>query len=348
MNMKDYIKEDNLRMNRIKDIIDLIMSMQALRYGVSLAEIQEKYEVSRRTATRMKDIVLELCPQAVELQTNSRVKRWGFKGKAVNLYNYTPDDIVDIENIKELCKINNLEIKTDVLDKLINSIKSSTNTNLSAYDNDIEALLECEGFAARQGSNYKIDGELLSKIRVALKSMKKVRFDYNSADYEIDKKTGFRRIKGLKPTKTVIVEPLGIIYNERHYLVAKDRDKIKNYMIHKISNFEILEEYVSPDNAFDLKKYTQESFGVFHDELVKVKLKFNKEVAEDVLNYNFHPTQKITQQKNGSIIVEFTSSGTKSILFNLFKWGSNVEIVSPKKLKDRYRNYLNEVLENLK
>ena len=115
-----------------------------------------------------------------------------------------------------------------------------------------------------------------------------------------------------------------------------------------VGNFEILEEYVSPDNDFDLKKYTQESFGVFHDELVKVKLKFNKEIAEDVLNYNFHPTQKITQQKNGSVIVEFTSSGIKSILFNLFKWGSNVEIVSPKKLKDRYRNYLNEVLNNLK
>jgi len=348
MDMKDYIKEDNLRMNRIKDIIDLIMSMQALRYGVSLAEIQEKYEVSRRTATRMKDIVLELCPQAVELQTNSRVKRWGFKGKAVNLYNYTPDDIVDIENIKELCKINNLEIKTDVLNKLINSIKSSTNTNLSAYDNNIEALLECEGFAVRQGSNYKIDSELLSKIRIALKSMKKVQFDYNSTDYEIDKNTGFRKIACLKPTKTVTVEPLGIIYNERHYLVAKDKDKIKNYMIHKISNFEILEEYVSPDNDFDLKKYAQESFGVFHDEPVKVQLKFNKEIAEDVLNYNFHPTQNIAQQKNGSVVVEFTSSGIKSILFNLFKWGSNVEIVSPKKLKDRYRNYLNEVLNNLK
>ncbi len=350
MDMKEYIKEDNLRMNRIKDIIDLIMSMQALRYGISLAEIQEKYEVSRRTATRMKDIVLELCPQVEELQINSRTKRWGFKGKAVNLYNYTSCDIANIENIKELCKINNLEIKTEVLDKLINSIKSSANTNLSALDNDIEALLECEGFAVRQGSNYKIDSELLSKIRIALLSMKKVRFCYNSTDYEIDKNTGFRKIKGLKPTKTVTVEPLGIIYNERHYLVAKDINnsgKIKNYMIHKISNFELLEDYVSPDNDFDLKKYTQETFSVFHDELVKVKLKFNKEIAQDVLNYNFHPTQKITQLKNGSVVVEFATSGTKSILFNLFKWGTNVEIVSPKKLKDRYRNYLKEIMINL-
>lgn len=347
MDMKDYIKEDNLRMNRIKDIIDLIMSMQALRYGISLAEIQEKYEVSRRTAIRMKDVVLELCPQVVELQVNSKTKRWGFKGKAVNLYNYTPDDVVDIENIKELCKINNLEIKHYVLDKLINSIKSSTNTNLSAYDNDIEALLECEGFAIKQGSSYKVDNETLSKIRIALLSMKKIQFNYKSADYTIDKNTGFRKIACLKPIKTVIVEPLGILYGERHYLVAKDSDKIKNYLIHKIENLEVLDEYVTPDNDFDLKTYANESFGIFHDEILKVKLKFKKEIAEDVLNYNFHPTQKITQLKNGSVVVEFTTSGTKSILFNLFKWGTNVEIVSPKKLKDRYKNYLKEIIVNL-
>jgi len=347
MDMKDYIKEDNLRMNRIKDIIDLIMSMQALRYGISLAEIQEKYEVSRRTATRMKDIVLELCPQVEELQINSRTKRWGFKGKAVNLYNYTSCDIVNIENIKELCKINNLEIKTDILDKLINSIKSSTNTNLSALDNDIEALLECEGFAIKQGSSYKVDNGILSKIRIALLSMKKIQFNYKSADYTIDKNTGFRKIKGLKPIKTVTVEPLGILYSERHYLVAKDEDKIKNYLIHKIENLEVLDEYITPDNDFDLKTYANESFGIFHDEILKVKLKFKKEIAEDVLNYNFHPTQKITQLKNGSVVVEFTSSGTKSILFNIFKWGNNVEIVSPKKLKDRYKNYLKEIIVNL-
>ena len=347
MNMKDYIKDDNLRMNRIKDIIDLIMLMQSRTRGISLAEIQEEFEVSRRTAIRMKDVVLELCPQVEELQINSRTKRWGFKGKAVNLYNYTSCDIVNIENIKELCKINNLEIKTDVLDKLINSIKSSTNTNLSALDNDIEALLECEGFAVRQGSNYKVDNETLSKIRIALLSMKKIQFNYKSADYTIDKNTGFRKIACLKPIKTVIVEPLGILYGERHYLVAKDKDKVKNYLIHKIENIKVLDEYVTPDNDFNLKTYANESFGIFHDEVLKVKLKFKKGIAEDVLNYNFHPTQKIKQQKDGNVVVEFTSSGTKSILFNLFKWGNDVEIVSPKKLKDRYKNYLKEIMNNL-
>ena len=76
MNMKDYIKEDNLRMQRIKDIIDLIMLMQSRTQGISLAEIQEEFEVSRRTAQRMKDVVINLYPdKVVELQENSKIVR---------------------------------------------------------------------------------------------------------------------------------------------------------------------------------------------------------------------------------------------------------------------------------
>ena len=82
--MKEYIKDDNLRMNRIKDIIDLIMLMQSRTTGVSLNEIQEDFNVSRRTAQRMKDIVMTLYPQVSEIKTNSRIKRCGFKGKPVN------------------------------------------------------------------------------------------------------------------------------------------------------------------------------------------------------------------------------------------------------------------------
>ena len=35
------------------------------------------------------------------------------------------------------------------------------------------------------------------------------------------------------------------------------------------------------------------------------------------------------------------------LLFNLFKWGTNVEIIAPKKLKDKYKSHLGEILRIL-
>jgi len=341
------MSENSERKKSIKNIIDLIMTMQSLRYGISLKEIQEKYAVSRRTAIRMKDAVLDLCPNAQELETHTHAKRWGVKGRAVNLFNFNSDDIADFENIKELCRINHLENKIHLLDKIITSIKSANNTNLSSLENDAEILLENEGFIARQGAGFKVKPETLAVIRDALKSMKKLRFNYQSADYERDKETNFRIIKGLKPVKSVTAVPLGILYGDKHYLIAQNDNKIKNYLLHKITDIKVLDEYFEPENSFNLKEYSAQSFGIYHDEILNIKLKFRKEIADDVLNYNFHPSQKIEQQKNGAVIVKFQAAGEKSIMFNLFKWGENVQIISPKSLKDKYKSYLSGILKNI-
>ena len=344
--MKNIYMKDEIRYERILNIIDLIMTMQSNTFGVSLKDIQTAYNVSRRTAQRMKDIVISLYPQVKELQTNSKIKRWGFKGKPVNLFDFNSDDIADLENIKELCEINNLSDKISVLNKVIESIKSANNLNLTTLENDIEAMMECEGYAVRQGANFNVDNKTLSTIRMAIKSMKKIQFGYQAKDYfDLNEKNiaGYRVQKGLKPKKTINAEPLGILYGERHYLIAKNDGKIKQYLLHRISDIKVLDEYFIPDADFNLREWANSSFGIFQDKVINVKLKFKKEIADDVIKYNFHPTQQIKQQKNGDVVVTFTSSGTKSILWNIFKWGVNVEIIAPKSLKEQYKNYLKDV-----
>ena len=340
--------ENELRFERILNIIDLIMTMQARTCGVSLKDIETAYSVSRRTAQRMKDLILSLYPQVTELQTNIKVKRWGFKGKPVNLSNFSADDIADLASIKELCKINNMYDKLPLLDKVINTIRLCNNPNLHSIENDTGILLESEGFAVRQSAGFDINPKILLTIRNAIKSMKKLEFDYQAKDYyplEEKNLAGFRIQKGLKPKKTVVAEPYGILYSERHYLVAKENGKIKQYLLHRISDLKITNEYFTPDVSFNLKKWAESSFGVFHDKPMQVKLKFKKEIADDVMKYKFHPTQQVKQLKNGAVIVTFKSSGTKTILWNIFKWGTNVEILAPIKLKQNYFNMLHGILK---
>lgn len=340
--------DSDLRYERILNIIDLIMTIQSKTYGVSLKDIETTYNVSRRTAQRMKDIVLSLFPQATELQTNGKVKRWGFRGKPVNLHNFSADDVADLENIKELCKSNNLGDKIPVLEKMIDGIRAANNPNLISFENDVEALMESEGFAVRQGARFDVNSNVLLMIQEALKSMKMLEFSYQAKDYyDLAEKNlaGFRVQKGLKSKKTVIVEPYGILYGERHYLVGKDVEdkKIKQYLLHRISDIKVLDKYFEPDSSFNLREWANSSSGVFHDKPMQVKLKFKKEVADDVMRYNFHPSQKVEQQKNGAVIVTFTSSGAKSILWNIFKWGTNVEIIAPKELRERYVEMLGDI-----
>ena len=97
---------------------------------------------------------------------------------------------------------------------------------------------------------------------------------------------------------------------------------------------------------FNLQEYTNKSFGVYHGEILDVKLSFAKELVQEASKYNFHPTQKVKEEKDGTLTVSFKASGSKEIMWHVFKWGANCRILAPKALEEEYEAYLEDCLNN--
>jgi len=138
-----------------------------------------------------------------------------------------------------------------------------------------------------------------------------------------------------------------MIYGEKIYLLAKEPEKgneIYTYLLHKLTKTKLTNEHFERGN-FDLKEYSKRSFGVYFGEILNVKLQFDKEIADEVMNYNFHPTQKTEMQEDGSVIVKFKASGDKEIMWHVFKWGDKVKIIAPKSLKNEYQKTLKNILD---
>lgn len=96
--------EEKPRYSRVSDIIDLIIFMLSKLNGVSLNDIQERFNVSRRTAERMRDSVLAILPQVDEIETEERCKRWGFTNYSLNeLVSFSNEDIAFLEKLKPNC-----------------------------------------------------------------------------------------------------------------------------------------------------------------------------------------------------------------------------------------------------
>ncbi len=68
------------RYSRVSDVIELMMWMLETPQGVTLNEIQDKFNVSRRTAERLRDCLLAVVPQIDLIEQNyySKEKHWGF------------------------------------------------------------------------------------------------------------------------------------------------------------------------------------------------------------------------------------------------------------------------------
>ena len=314
------------RYSRVTDIIELIILMQSKVAGVSLNDIQEEFDVSRRTAERMRDSVLNLLPQVGEIPTDSRVKRWGFINYSMNeLVSFSKDEIATLEKLKQNCdKISKKDLST-----ITNKIKTLNQKKLNSLEQEIEFILNCEGYAVKQSPNYKIDLDSISTIREAIRGSFKLSGKYNDKDK--------------------ILSPLGLLFGEKIYLVAIEDNKGGEpftYLLHRFQNLKLTNKKFD-SNGFNLREFAKKSFGVFQGEIYNVKLNFDATAAEDASNYNFHPTQKGKWEKDGSYTVTFKASGDKHIIWNLFKWGDTVKIIAPKELKKKYKEYLQKVLTNL-
>ena len=321
------------RLNKAEEIIELAMMFQNSYCGLCIDDIQEHFECSRRSAERMKTLLFDLFPEKVEeVPTSDKKKRWRFvKGTMNFLISF---NAMELANLIFLSQLTQDESRKKVINELIEKTKALTpRRRFQSIQTDIEAIMESEGFAVRQYSRPLVKSKTIENLRNAMIAYKKVQFDYPT-----DK--GNRRIT---------LNPYGLIISDKHYLVGFNEyvNDLRLYKIDKISNLDILDEYYLKDEKFSLTKYCKNSFSIYQEEPLNITLEFDKSVAEDVLNYHFHPTQKMKQLDSGNVQVKFTCGGKYAICHELFKWGTNVQIKKPVELKDYYKQYLSDVLNNL-
>lgn len=326
-----------MRYDKLQKILDLIFLMQAKSQGVSLADIQEVYEVKRRTAERMRDLIERLLGDKLqEVQTNSRVKRWALRNNAASsLVTFSPEDLAEIENVRKNYETDKLQAKADVMKQILHKMKTLTGKYKAKVDNELEILLEAESFAVRQRPYCKIDKEILGTIREAIMAFKAIQIIYEKSKDKI---------------KTYKLHPYGVIYGETHNLVAfdpKDKEK-KLFTLSKIKEISLLDEYFDVEEGFDLKKYAENSFAGYQEEPMSVVLKFDSAVADEAKNFYFHPSQKIEENEDGSVTVSFKAGGSVAICWHLFRWGKDVQIIKPVSLRKQYTKMLEETLSVVK
>ena len=323
---KEFLMQDKPRYSRVSDILDLAVFISSKPLGVTIKDIEQRYNVSRRTAERMRDSLTCIFSSVEEIETNDTQKHWGFINYSISqLVTFTPKEIANIEQCQR--RTTNKEMKEE-LGKTAEKLKSFNRKNKVTAENNIELYMQTEGYAVRQMPQYKINTEILEVIRNALQNSKVV--------------------EGVYHNKKRIIEPLGMIYGEKIYLVAREKKKgkdIYNYLLHKFEELKLTDKTFKKGD-FNLQEYTNQSFGVYNGEVLDVKLSFSPELKDEASKYNFHPTQKIKEEKDGSLTVTFKASGDKEIIWHVFKWGMGCKILAPKSLKDEYKKYLEENLKN--
>lgn len=313
-----------MRFEKTGELLKLALRMQGAPAGLSLQEIQSVFQVSRRTAERMRDAVLDLLP-GEEMEAGERTKRWRLlPGVLNNLIRFEADELAGLEAAISLLSREGMKGQAAGLRALMAKLKALQRPGEALrVEPDLEALVEAEGLAMRPGPRQSIRPEVLAGLREAIKRGVKVKLRYR------------KREDGSLVHRTIC--PYGILYGSRHRLIAyREREKaFRPYVLMNIERLEVTNETFERDPKFTLQGYAEHSFGTFQEEEgpFDVVWKFSPETAGDARNFVFHPSQRMERQPDGSLLVRFRAGGLLEMAWHLFTWGEGMEVVEPIKLR---------------
>ena len=323
-----------MRYGRLADLVRLALQMQGRADGLSLDDIGQTFDVSRRTAERMRDAIRDAFPQTEELAEPGGRKRWRLPpGTAGRLADPTIDDIAALYRGAVLARQSGDVITADHLDALSDRLRARLpGPKRARLDPDIAALLEADGVALRPGPRERIPSETLNRLREAILAGVWISVDHRA------------RATSLL-SRNARLGPLAMLLGEgRQYLVAFSdyAHDVRLFALAGFERIELTEDVFERPEDFHLANWMQRSFGIWQEEVHDVVWRFTPEAAADARLYLFHPTQVMFDEPDGSLTVSFRAGGLREMCWHLFRWGSQVEIISPPELRDAMIDQMDE------
>ena len=313
-----------MRHEKAENLLVLAVQMQSSRMGISLAEIQSRFGIGRRTAMRMKDAVLRAFPAAEEMPSDDRSKRWRIpQGTLDRLVDLSADEFAAMEMATRLLERDNRENEAGILGALALKLRAVLHSNtLRRVDPDLEALLEGEGLALRPGPRPRIGITVVEDLRAAIKGNQKVTIAYRNRR---DRKVNDR-----------LVHPYGFLHGHRNYLVAfhenPKANKVALFSLPDIEGVTITNDGFAVQPGFSLNDFARRSFGVFQEAPSDIELRFSAAAAGNAKDWVFHPTQVMDVEPDGSLLVRFTAGGLIEMAWHLQVWGKHVKVLAPAEL----------------
>ena len=145
------------------------------------------------------------------------------------------------------------------------------------------------------------------------------------------------------------IDPYHLVnFQGEWYLIGRChlRKRLLTFAVSRIKEAKILSTDFQIPADFDFREFSAHRFGIFSGkESYRVKILFPKEQAPYILEQEWHPSQKIRENKNGSLIFELTTNHLLEIKQWVLSWGARAEILEPEKLRLEIKKELTTALK---
>ena len=296
--------------------------------GTTLKEISETLDIDRRSVYRWIDLVEELgFPIYDDKIPLEKKKRWKLQETYLNKYkamqspvmNMTLSEVISLHLLKGEEKI----YKGTGIEKTINSAFKKMETlvpaNLLKQFSKIKTIFIASSKFAKDLSDKE---EIIDSLTDAMLKQKTCYVKYHSF-YD-------NKIKNFK------IDPLHFFENKGglYLFVNTTRFKeIRKLAVERIEELKITDASFRYPKEFNPEERLNAAFDIVDDEPMQVKIWFSADQARYIRERKWANEQKITNKRDGSIVLELNTSGWDDVKRWVLSYGSQAKVLKPTKLR---------------
>lgn len=301
---------------RLHDTIRLIES----RHGIAIEELAEESGVNRRTIHRDLNAISDAgYPLTSEWVGDRKLYRFitGFK------------DVPPVSfSLQELLTLYFLRSQLDILqgtpfhDDLATIFRKINSVLPPRYAAHMERISRIALPLLQGRRDYSRAADLLQELRKALLLQHRVSLQY--------------KIPSRKKAELYRVDPYTFIfYKGGLYLLGytHNRAAVRTFALERITAITIEKERYEMPAGYDPEERFKGAFGIVDEEPLQVRLHFSAAIAHAIADRVWHPTQKITWLKDGSLELAFSAGGRMEIISWILSYGSHAVLLEPPALR---------------
>jgi proteasome accessory factor B len=133
--------------------------------------------------------------------------------------------------------------------------------------------------------------------------------------------------------------PYHLLYNNRAWYVlgrSSLHKSVRTFKLNRIRELKTSAKCFVEDKKFDVHDYLGRAWSMIPEgRIYNIKLRFLPKVANNVAEVQWHSTQKVTRNSDGSATVEFRVDGIGEISWWILGYGDQVQVLAPKALRRR-------------
>jgi len=133
--------------------------------------------------------------------------------------------------------------------------------------------------------------------------------------------------------------PYHLLYNNRAWYVlgrSSLHKSVRTFKLNRIRELTTTEKCFVDGENFDLYDYLGRAWSMIPEgRIYNIKLRFLPKVANNVAEVQWHSTQKVVRNSDGSATVEFRVDGIGEITWWILGYGDQVKVLAPEALRKK-------------